>query len=235
MNTTPRRQWRPQLSHTERVRAWVFLALYVLVFPRLMGFAQRALGDRWAAMPAEASLLYHFFMLAFTVLIFWSLLRSGLEIFADNLPENLVAMGTGFVLWALLAATLGRIPLPLENPSVGVYLEQFAAAPQATFIIIVLLFPLAEEALFRGLIFGSLRRTSRVLGYIVSILAFAFFKAQQFAFTPGDVNLPYLMLTLQYIPMGAAFTWCYDKGGSIWGCVGLHMVVNAASLALLVR
>ena len=43
--TSRHRHWRPQLTRSEFYRGWVFFALYILVFPRLMGALQKALGE----------------------------------------------------------------------------------------------------------------------------------------------------------------------------------------------
>ena len=84
--------------------------------------------------------------------------------------------------------------------------------------------------LFRGLMFGSLRKYSRSLGYVVSILVYAFYAAQQYAFTPGNVDLRYLLLMVRYLPMAAALTWSYDNGGSVWTPIFLRMALNGFQL-----
>ena len=94
----------------------------------------------------------------------------------------------------------------------------------------MVLTPIVEEALFRGLMFGSLRKYSRSLGYVVSILVYAFYAAQQYAFTPGNVDLRYLLLMVRYLPMAAALTWSYDNGGSVWTPIFLRMALNGFQL-----
>lgn len=236
MTTTHKhRQWRPQLTQAEFGRGWVFFALYVLVFPRLMGLLQKTLGENWELLPAEVGLLYYLLVVTLILLVFWSFLKNAFYILLDWLPENLFAMATGFVGCAALTFLVSFLPLPVADPAVEIYAEQFHYFPQATVVILVVLYPVVEETLFRGLVFGSLRKYSRWLGYAVSILLFAFFKAQQYAFTPGALDLRYLLLIFHYLPMSAALTWCYDNGGSIWSAVGLHMVINAMYLFQMVH
>ena len=116
----------------------------------------------------------------------------------------------------------------------SLYPEQFAAAPQATVLILVVLMPLIEEVLFRGLLFGGLRRYSRPMAFAVSTLGYALFCVASFVFQPEGADLRYLLLAVQYLPMSLALAWCYDHGGSIWSAVALHMAVNGASLFLAV-
>ena len=198
--TSRHRHWRPQLTRSEFYRGWVFFALYILVFPRLMGALQKALGEHWQLLPAEYGLIYYLLAVTLVVLVFWSFLYHGVHILLDWLPENLFAFATGLAGAGVFHFLASRIPLPVEDPFYPLYAEQFAYFPGATVLILVVLTPIVEEVLFRGLMFGSLRKYSRSLGYVVSILVYAFYAAQQYAFTPGTVDLRYLLLMVRYLP-----------------------------------
>lgn len=228
-----RRQWRPQFSPSEFRRGWVFFALYLVVFPVLMGQIQRMLSQRFEffLQAPEFSLIYYFLLLCATVFLFWGFLRHSFDILLDWLPENLFAFGTGLVGAGVLHLLVMLIPLPVQNPNPESYAQQFALSPAATVVILVVLMPLVEEPLFRGLLFGATRRYSRVLGYVLSTLVFALYCVWQFVYTYGTVDFRYLLLFLQYVPMSLALTWCYDNGGSIWSPIALHMVLNALILA----
>ena len=119
-----------------------------------------------------------------------------------------------------------RLPYPVENPNVYNYLEQYAMSPAATVVIVVVLMPIVEEALFRGLLFGAVRRYSRALAYGLSTLLFAVYCVWQFVFTYNGMDLRYLLLFAQYVPMSLALCWSYDNGGSVWTPVALHMVLT---------
>lgn len=168
------------------------------------------------------------------MLLFWGFLRHSFDILLDWLPENLFAFAAGLVGAGALHFLAMRLPYPVENPNALLYPEQFAAAPQATVLILVVLMPLIEEVLFRGLLFGGLRRYSRPMAFAVSTLGYALFCAVPFVFQPEGADLRYLLLAVQYLPMSLALAWCYDHGGSIWSAVALHMAVNGASLFLAV-
>lgn len=57
----------------------------------------------------------------------------------------------------------------------------------------------------------------------------------QFVFTYNGMDLRYLLLFAQYVPMSLALCWSYDNGGSVWTPVALHMVLNAAALFHAIR
>lgn len=228
MNNRHSRPWRPQLTRAEMGRGWVFFALYVLLFPWVMGWVQRSFHGELPV--AEANVVYYLLSATLVFLVFWTFLKHGFDLLLDWLPENLFAFGTGLAGWAVLSFLAGLIPLPVENPNLLSYPEQYALAPLATVMILVVLMPIVEEPLFRGLLFGVSRRYSRILGYVLSALVYALYCVWQFVYAYGAVDFRYLLLFVEYVPMSLALTWSYDNGGSIWSPIALHMVINAVTL-----
>jgi membrane protease YdiL (CAAX protease family) len=228
------RAWRPRMTRGELYRGWVFFALYFLVFPFLMAGVQWFFDEKWGLyLPvASANVVYYSFSAVLVLLVFWSFLRHGFFLLLDFLPENLFAIFSGFLGWFVLHYLAGFVPLPVTNPAIADYAQQFMLYPGATTAIFVLLMPLAEEVLFRGLLFGSLRRYSRAIAYLASILLSALYGVWQYAFVSGDLH--YLLLAVLYLPAGLAFTWSYDSGGSVWSAIFLHMAVNAFTLRSIV-
>lgn len=228
MLTGRRRPWRPQLTRAEQGRGWVFFALYVFLFPWLMGWVQRSYQGEFPV--AEANVVYYLIIAALTFLVFWSYLRHGFRLLLDWLPENLFTLITGLAGGELLRLLVSLIPLPVEDPNLTIYPEQFAFAPAATVFILVVLIPLVEEPLFRGVLFTTARNYSRVLGYVLSVGVYALYCAAQFVYIYGELDLRYLLLTVQYLPVALGLTWCYDRGGSIWSAIALHMLFNGFTL-----
>lgn len=224
------RVWRPQLTRGELYRGWVFFALYFLVFPFLMAGVQWVFDQTWGLYLSDAAsnVLYYVFSAVLVLLVFWSFLKHGFFLLLDWLPENLFAFFTGLIAWFVLRYLAGFAVLPVVNPVYDDYATQFLISPGATTAIVVLLTPLVEETLFRGLVFGGVRRHSRVLAYLLSVFLFAVYSVWQFAFVWGDWR--YFLLAVEYLPAGLALTWCYDNGGSIWNAVFLRMTINAVTL-----
>ena len=228
-----RHKWRPQMTDSERRRGWVFFALYLLVFPYLNAWAQRLLMGEGEAPVAEANVVYYALLFALALLVFWTFLRHGFSLLGDWLPENAFAFVTGLAGAGLLHFLVTLIPYPVQNPSEMQYLQEFAISPVATAVLLVVLIPLIEETLFRGLVFGSLRQYSRPLAYVVSVLVYALACVWRYALEIGDPA--YLLLFIQYLPMSLALAWCYDNGGSIWSAVALHMTINGFMLFSIVH
>ena len=146
-----RRSWRSQMTASEGQRGAVFFLLYLLVFPRLNAWVQRMLMGDGEALVAEANVIYYLFLFIITLFVFWGFLRKDLEQLLDWLPENLFGVVLGLALAGGVALLLRQIPFLPVNPISRQYAEEFAAAPTATLVLILVLIPVVAETLYRGL------------------------------------------------------------------------------------
>ena len=96
--------------------------------------------------------------------------------------------------------------------------------------ISVIFAPIVEEALFRGVLFQSIRRHSRVWAYIASLAVFGIYHTWQFAVVYQDPV--YLLYSLQYIPITFALTWSYEKSGSLWVPIFFHASNNYLAMQI---
>lgn len=223
-----RRNWKTEMTVSERRRGWAFFLLYLLVFPRLNAWVQRLwMGDA-EVLTAEANVVYYAFLFTLCLFIFWSFLRKDLMGLLDWLPENLFALVLGLFAGAAGRLLLGFLPLPVADPIPVQYAQEFRAAPLPTLVLILLLIPVVEEVVYRGLIYGALRNYSRPLAFAASTVLYALAVVWQYALERSDPR--YLLLALLYLPLSAALTWCYDRGGSLWGCAVLHGGFNGLAL-----
>ncbi len=223
-----RRTWKTQMTASERSRGLVFFALYLLVFPHLNAWAQRVISGEGEPLVAEANVLYYALLFTLSLLLFWSFLKRDFQELLNWLPENLFGLAVGLFAAGGLYVLMGRLPFPVADPIGAQYAAEYAAAPIPTLVLVVLLIPLVEEVLFRGLVFGNLRGYSRVLAYLVCVPLYALAQVWRYALDFSDPR--YLLLGLLYLPMSLALTWCYDNGGSVWSGVVLHGALNGVIL-----
>lgn len=138
----------------------------------------------------------------------------------------LMLLGSELVGWVL--ELLQNWLRPEGNPNQEA-LTLLAAQDRGKILAISLfLAPLVEELIFRGGVYGLLRRRSRVLAYAGCILLFSVYHVWQYALTEPR-NWLYL---LQYLPSSYVLCRCYEKTETIWAPLLFHMLNNA--LALLV-
>lgn len=220
------------MTDSERRQGLVFLLLYLFVFPYFNGWAQRLLFSDAESMPAEANVIYYAFLFILVLLVFGDFLREDFLGLLDWLPENLFGVTVGLVLAGGFRLVFCRLSLPVPDPIPGQYAAEFSAAPGPTLVLLLLLIPVVEEMVYRGVLYGTLRPHSPACAAVASTLLYALANVWRYALEAEDVRC--LLLTLLYLPMGAVLTWVYDNGGSIWACALCHAAINGATLFLAV-
>ena len=229
MERLPTEEGKKEVPFTsQRAAALLYLPVHIFLTPRLLLWAWggeipsvTALNAAWYAVAAALLLicLWSFFRREF-----FSLCDYGLEV----LPE--VLRSYGFLLLcnmgvAALLYALGET----ENPNNAAIASLAGQDLRMTAAVGVCLAPLAEEAMFRGGIFGLLRRYSRVAAYAASMLLFALYHVWSYAL---EDPLAWLYL-LQYLPAGFLLARIYEKTNSLWASIFLHMTVNGVAMLLL--
>lgn len=147
-------------------------------------------------------------------------------------PVRLVLLGMGLGVLVLIANAL----LSLAFASIGIRQNQAAQYPlfpgdtvgQILFLVgAALIVPFGEEVLFRGYVFGAIRRSgaswSLPAAYVVSALIFAV--AHSLAASEGLIAL----LTATFL-MGLALAWAFQRTGSIIPSFIAHAVNNGVAL-----
>ena len=88
----------------------------------------------------------------------------------------------------------------------------------------VILVPVTEETLYRGLLFQGLHRKSPILAYLISVFVFAGIHIM------GYIGMfDFLTLTLcfvQYLPAGICLAWAYEKSDTIVAPMLMHIIIN---------
>ena len=219
------------LTRFELIAGWCYLPVYLILLSVLLQNVFRWLGLEMT----EIRLNLAYFVINFlaVLLIFHRFLRQ--RFFGSGFWNFIQAGILGFVFyyagtWAIQYAVehLGGSLTLYNNNTVA---EMIGMNRYGMLAISVVLAPVIEETLIRGLVFGSLRRATRVMAYIVSIVLFSLMHSwQYFGFYPtGSV----LLSCLAYVPASAALAWTYEKSGTIWCPIVLHAVINALSFTAL--
>lgn len=91
------------------------------------------------------------------------------------------------------------------------------------FLLIVLIAPFAEEICFRGMLFGGLR--TRLPFWAAALGAGLFFGLLHYSTGPSAV--PSLVV------LGMIFALVYERTGSLWPAIIMHVMNNAFALAVL--
>ena len=144
----------------------------------------------------------------------------------------LLAAGAGLIVYFILTRGLDLLIARffpgfqnINDASFSLYTkEQFWLTAFGTVILV----PMAEETLFRGLIFGFLHRKNSVLAYALSTLFFAFIHVMGYFGTAPAAVLA--LCFVQYLPAGLVLAFAYEYSGSILAPILIHTAVNAIAI-----
>lgn len=226
----------PVLMNRREARlGWVFLALEILVLPRLFPMVNALLPKPLNS----AQLNFAFFVTNFLVvlLIFHEFLLENLRRFRKNIWRNLVVIALGFSVYTFVSVLMGLLVTYFAPDFVNANDANVAAVSQNAPLLMGLgtavLVPPTEETLFRGLLFGEPARKNKLVGWVVSTGVFAMVHVTGYigVYTPKMMALA----LLQYLPAGIILAGCYCLGGSLVASVGVHALVNLCSYLTMFR
>lgn len=214
------------LSNQETVWGIVYLLFQMLVLSSLLVWGNTALGRPLTT--AELNFVYYLTNFLASLLIYHEFLGRNLRQIGHHPAYFCQAVILGFVAyqacsWAV--TELVRLLIPRFTNYNDASLANMAATNSfLIFIGTVILVPVAEETVFRGLIFRNLYGKSHWAAYAISILAFAAIHILGYIGQYSPVEL--LVATLQYLPAGLCLAWSYTKADSIFAPIVIHAAIN---------
>ena len=219
------------MTRGELIAGMIFFVVYLVVLPfvadKAFDLAAKLLGANIS--DALRNAIYYYVLFVVTLVIFHQFLSRTSHQAMDRLGEVCKNIALGMVAMYGLNELVYRLTnlvmtnrTNLNDTTISAQIED---APRTTLLIIVFIAPFVEEVLFRGLVFGNLKAKYRVAAYVVSCLLFAALHVWQFAVVNRDMT--YFLLMVQYLVPGLVLAWVYERSGTLWTSIGLHMAVNA--------
>ena len=219
------------MTKTEFYLGWVLLIFQLLVLP-----VAAAYGNALLPVPltlAELNFLLYAVNFALTLGLFhcflWGSLRQSLRTPFRTLRSAFL----GFLIYYLASLLVSLFVQTVCPEFSNINDQTIASMTQDNYTLMavgtVLLVPLSEETLYRGLIFRGLQGKNRLLAYTVSILAFATIHVVGYIGTEKPVVL--LLCFLQYLPAGFALAWAYERADSICAPILMHIAINQIGMS----
>lgn len=211
---------------TEITLGWIYYVIQLLILPEVIVLCLLLLGLN----ASSFTLNFIYFCVNFVAfgLIFHQFLWKSLKKAWSAKKKCLKYAGLGFLIYWVLNIVIFSLIIKiypeyanLNNEAVGsMAQDHFGAMAVAT----VLLVPMAEELVFRGLIFQAVFNRSRFLAYAISVSAFSVIHLIGYL---GSMDLTHIVLSfIQYLPAGIALGWVYQKTDTICTPILMHTLVN---------
>lgn len=223
----------PALRPSEKYIGISYLVFQFALLPVLLHLVATALS--WEGDGAAINAVYFTINFIAAILIFWRLLKRSARQAMDNLEGMLFATAVGFGVYRVSGIVLGILVTVLfpdfSNLNDSAVIDIMGQYPLLMFVCTVVLAPVAEELLFRGLVFGWLQEKNVLLGYILSPLLFAAIHVVQYI---GLYSAEHIFVALvMYLPAGLCFSWAYQRSGSILSPIIIHAVNNFLAFLIL--
>ena len=218
------------MSKQERIIGSCYLAFQQFVLPWLLssvfGLLPFAVSNVWL------NLCYFVINFCAVLWIFRRFLKRSMNAVPKHFWRFLGVSVAGFVLYWFSNMALTAL-IGLFFPGFANINDTTVAALAGSNIYImaigtVILVPVVEEVLFRGVIFGAFSARKKIAAYALSTLIFAFIHVMGYIGSFPPVTL--ILCFLQYIPAGLCLAWAYEASGSIFSPSLIHTVVNALGI-----
>lgn len=152
------------------------------------------------------------------------LLRNLRTLRADRIPAAFVAFPIYLVLSTLVSQVILRILPDFQNRNNGTVYAVLDTSPLLMIGLSVIVAPLVEETLFRGLIFGRIRRKSRVLAYLITALCFSAIHVVGYLGLLSPLEIAASIL--QYVPASVVLCGLYEYSDNLIPPILLHAIIN---------
>lgn len=166
--------------------------------------------------------------------LFRRYLAYSLPVAAEHFLRFFKAIVLGFVLYLgcqMLTGMLASVISPeFATPNDDTVRSIAGTNYNVMWVGAVLLAPMVEETLMRGLIFSNVRRKSRLLAYLLTALVFA-----AMHILPYITSMDALSILLNFLVYGLpsiALCVAYEISGTIWAPIALHMIINAIAMTV---
>ena len=221
------------MSRREKIAGWIYLPIHVVVLPLFLGTVIYLLSGGKVPDDVTLNVIYLLIGLIFLLVTQFRFFHDSYVVLTRNFRRALTTMLLGYFILMLcgaamnlLSALFGSLPSSPNDEAVNELAQMDMRRVVATAVIMA---PIVEETLFRGMIFGSLRGKSRFAAYAVSMILFALVHTWQYAVVAH--SFAPLLSAVLYLPIGFVLAFCYDRTGSIWTPIFFHMFYNALALS----
>lgn len=226
-----KRPFQVTMRTGEIIGGILWLVIYGFFMGDILSLVLGLLGVSYTT--AQLNALFFLSNFVITALVFRRFLTKNLTLVPRNLLRTLKGMLVGFCIYWLLQVGIGligdllsgNIDIPNDDTIASIADENYRIMWAGA----VLLAPMVEETLVRGLIFGNVRRLNRVAAYAAAAAVFAAMHVLSYLGQMDALTLGYNILT--YGLPSIALCACYEYAGNIWASIGLHMMINALGMS----
>lgn len=204
----------------------IYIALQLFVLPPALTWGNWLLGSPLSV----TSLNFVFFALNFLVItvVYRDFLIKNFKTLVRNPWQTFRFAGAGLILYWIASYAVSYLIIKIYPDFFNANDMSISQMTKENFTLMsigtIILVPVVEETLYRGVVFGGIFDKSSVLAYVVSTELFSVIHILAYVSTYTPLQL--LLSFIQYLPAGICLAWSYKKADSIWAPILIHIAVN---------
>lgn len=221
------------ITQRETQYGWVWLVFETLIFSWLLQVLNQLLPT---PLP-QAEVNFLFFSVNFTVVVilFRRYLWAQIRQIPDLIGNIIFTVIAGFIAYLISNFLLMQVLLTLNPKHFSVNDVTIQSLVEEDYFLMflgsVILVPITEECLFRGLVFRGVYDRSPILAWVLSIVLFSSVHIISYLGTyPAETIL---LCFVQYIPAGVCLAGAYRLSGSLLSPILIHALVNLLGMMAL--
>ena len=218
------------LTKKEKIYGPFWLVFQVLAFPTLL----QVLNTLLPAPLPQAEVNFVFFAVNFiaVAILFRHYLWAQIRLIPEVLEKVLCFTVIGFAAYMVMNFLLMQVLFAMnpEFTSINDVTIQDLVAENYPMMFLgsVILVPITEETLYRGLVFRGIYDRSPVFAWIVSVLLFC--AIHLIGYIGAYPWQTILLCFVQYIPAGICLAGAYRLSGSLLSPILIHVLVNLLAM-----
>lgn len=218
------------MTRAEWVTGIFYILFQMLVLPILVMLADAL----FALNLNEAELNFVCFAINFiaVTVIFREYLFASAKVFFADPQKTLRSCGWGFLLHFGGTYVVTLLIVILEPGFANANDTSISGMVAQNMVLMaigtIILAPVVEEILFRGVVFGMLYRKWPIAAYILSAAIFASLHVLNYIGMYSPLRL--VLCFLQYLPASIALAWLYVRADTIFAPIILHVTINAIGI-----
>ena len=221
------------ITRQEQQYGWIWLVFETLCFSWLLQLLNSLLP---APLPqAEINFIFFFVNFMVLIIIFRHYLLSQIKMIDDLLGKIFFTAITGFMVYWVANFLLMQVLLALNPKHFSINDVTIQNLVEEDYFLMflgsVVFVPIAEECLFRGLVFRGIYDRSPILAWVLSVALFSSVHIINYIGAyPFDTIL---LCFVQYIPAGLCLAGAYRLSGSLLSPILIHALVNLVGMLAL--
>ena len=229
-----KRAFKLPMRKSEKILGWIWLPFHIFLLSLLLNLAIIYIFPAFnlEMTTAQLNLMYYTISFAYVLIFMFHYLRESFYDLWENPWGSIKTIILGYFIYYIMiyavSLLLSLLLDNLTNPNSSVIIHEAKLNKNVMIVVSVLLAPVVEETLFRGVVFGTIRQKHRILAYIVSIALFSIYHLWEYFL--GGFSWTLFLYLLQYLPGGIILAWAYESSGNLWTSVFLHMLINGVSM-----